>query len=59
MVGGLPCGDVAFGDVVTGYGLGLEVVVLEVFSDLNDSRIGHGGDGLVVGLNNLCGLFQV
>jgi len=42
MVGGLPCGDVAFGDVVSGYGLGLEVVVLEVFSDLNDSRIGHG-----------------
>ena len=36
------CGDVALRDVVSGHGgmgLGLELVILEVFSNLNDSMI--------------------
>ena len=33
-------GDVALKDVVTGNGLGLDLMILEVFSNLNDFMIG-------------------
>ena len=41
-----------------GDGLGLDLVILEIFSNLNDSVSGHGGDGLTVRLDDLEGLSQ-
>jgi len=40
--------------------LELYLMVLEVFSNLNDSMVlsGHGGDGLMIGLGDFRGLFQ-
>ena len=36
----------------------LDSVILEVFSNLNDSVSGCGGHGLAVGSDDLRGLFQ-
>lgn len=53
-------GDVAAGGMVcVGWWwawVGLDLVILEVFSNLNDSMSCHGGDGLTVGLHELRGL---
>lgn len=32
---------------------------LVIFPNINDSTSGYGGDGLVVGLGDLSGLFQL
>jgi len=42
---------------VYGGGLGLNLMILEVFSNLNNSLNGHGGNGSTVGLDDLGGLF--
>ena len=41
-----------------GDGLGLDLVILEVFSNFNDSMSWYGGDGLKLGLDDPGGLFQ-
>ena len=43
---------------MVGMGQWLELVILEVLSNLNDSVCEHGGDGSMVALGDLGGLFQ-
>jgi len=45
------CGDVALRDMVSGHGLGSDLVILEVFSNLNDCVIFF--KSLFCNLNNL------